>query len=98
MGRIKLEEKYTNFIRNAIDLTVTNTGYPVLGSHLERTGIATRKQLRTLEKQGHIKSIKVVKHYASADPLDVMFSKTGTVYTAYYTERNIPQYVLQQQN
>lgn len=31
---MRLEEKYINYVRNAVDLTVGDTGYPVLGKYL----------------------------------------------------------------
>lgn len=88
MGRISLEEKVATFIRNAIDLSVDETGYPVLGKILEETGIANRKQLRYLEKKGFIKAV-TVRHNIG--------NKGGTHYKAYYTERLVPEWVKKQE-
>jgi len=96
MGRIKLEDNFIKRLQNTLDLTVENTGYPVLAKHLEQIGVANRKQLRALENKGLIKSVKVQKHQPKIDPLGALFGKTSTVYTAYYTERNIPSYIKQQ--
>lgn len=84
MGRITLEEKVINYVRNALDLSVGNTGYPVLGRHLETSGVASRKQLRALEKKGHILSIEV-------------YDPKGTKFVAYYTERKVPEWVTKQE-
>jgi hypothetical protein len=88
MGRTTLEEKVVTFIRNAVDMTVDNTGYPVLAKYLEEASIATRKQLRQLEKKGHLKAI-TVRHNIG--------TKGGTQYKAYYTERLVPEWVTKQE-
>jgi hypothetical protein len=89
MGRKTLEEKVVTYIRNAVDMTVDNTGYPVLGRYLEEAGIANRKQLRSLEKKGLIKAV-TVKHNNGR-------FGSGTQYKAYYTERSIPEWVKKQE-
>lgn len=78
MGRVTLEEKFINYVRNAVDLTVGNTGFPVLGKYLIEAGITSKNKLKVLESKGHLLSIKV-----KAD--------NSTVYKAYYTERNVPK-------
>lgn len=89
MTTIRLEDKFINYVRNSVDLVVGKTGYPVLGKYLIETGIATRQQLRLLEKKKLLKSIDV----KVKNPHNLL----GTIYKAYYTERNIPQYVKEQQ-
>lgn len=84
MTRVTLEEKFINYVRNSVDLTVGNTGFPVLGKHLIEAGITSKNKLKVLEKRGHLISIKV-----KADK--------GTVFKAYYTEREVPKWVQEQE-
>lgn len=83
MGRVTLVEQTIMQILDEIDHIVAETGYPVIGSILERGGIITRKRLRILEKQGYIHSLRIRKGH--------------THYIAYYTD-NVKPKVLEQQN
>lgn len=89
MGRVTLEEKTINYVRNAVDLTVGNTGYPVLGRYLEEAGIATRKQVRVLVRKGLLKEVTVKQNNGRYG--------SGTQYKAYYTERHVPEWVTKQE-
>lgn len=81
----KLQDNYIEQVRNIIDDTVKNSGYPVLGKVLEQTGVANRRKLRILESRGDILSV-IVEHKNGRNGL-------GTRYVAYYTEREVPQWV-----
>lgn len=84
MTRITLEDRFITYVRNAIDMTVDNTGFPVLGKHLSEAGIASKKQLKILESKGMVQAISIK-------------SDQGTVYKAYYTERHVPEWVKEQE-
>ena len=86
MAHVNLTERVVNYVRNSIDLIIGEGDYPVLETMLLKQGIATKQQLKALEAEGHIQSIKV--KLAS----DILPGET-VKYRAYYTERNIPQYV-----
>lgn len=86
---MKLEQSYIEQVRDAIDNTVKNSGYPVVGTVLEVSGIANRKKLRILESRGHIKSVMVRVNNSR-------MSK-GTQYVAYYTEREVPKWIQEQE-
>jgi hypothetical protein len=83
-----LSEKFIAYVRNAIDFTVSQEGgqYPVMGSVITASGIATERQLDKLEEAGHIKSFEV------QVPSTLMPNKTVKM-KAYYTERLVPTYV-----
>lgn len=81
-----VSEQRVNFIRNAIDLIVLDTGYPVLGSTLMTGDIATRKEVRALEHKGLIKGVDV-------NVPSTLLPGKYTTYRAYYTEREVPDYV-----
>lgn len=82
---MRLEEKYINYVRDAVDQTVGDTNYPCLGSILETSGIASRRQLRILEKRGHLQSVTIQRNNGETG--------RGTQYKAYYTERVEPEWV-----
>lgn len=90
MAKVHIEDRIVNYVRNAIDISVEDSGYPVVSWVLTQAGIATREQLRHLETKGHIKSIDV------EAPSSLVPGST-TVYKAYYTERNVPAYVTEQE-
>ncbi len=76
-------EKRKNFIQNAINLIVKDTGYPVLSTTLTSTDLATRQELRALEHKGRIIGIDVE---VPSEALPGKFVQ----YRAYYTEQLIP--------
>jgi hypothetical protein len=78
------EEKRQNYIQNAINLIVKDTGYPVLSTTLTNTDLATRRELRALEHRGRIIGIDV------EVPSEVLPGKF-IQYRAYYTEQLIPE-------
>jgi len=81
-----LEQRFIHYVRNAVDLIVGDSGYPVLSTHLIKSGVATHKQLRQLEEAGHLQAIQI------QVPSTIAPGKT-VPYKAYYTERLIPEYV-----
>lgn len=79
---MRLEERYIHYVKNAINVTVGNTGYPVAGNILSMAGIATRKQLRELERRKHIKSVTVIPKEGT---------KRGQALKAYFTDEQLPK-------
>lgn len=71
------------YITNVIDGLVESTGYPVAGSVIRQSGLATRAELRYMEHKGVLKSC-----YVSAGK--------GAL-SAYYTEGVIPNAIKQKQ-
>ena len=85
---MNLEEKYIEYVRDTIDLTVQGSEdeFPVMGRVLVKASIATWEQLAKLEEQGHLKSIQI-------DVPSVVFPSRTIKEKAYYTERRVPKLV-----
>lgn len=86
MAKVRMEERNINYVRNAIDMVVGETGYPAVGTTLVYSGVASRQDLRYMESKGLIRSVDV------EVPSELVPGKY-TQYKAYYTERNIPEFV-----
>lgn len=86
MAHVNLKDRTVNFVRNSIDIIIGEGEFPVLEQTLLSQGIATKQQLKALEAEGHIKSIKV-------KVPSTLVPGQSVKYKAYYTERVVPQYV-----
>lgn len=90
MTEITLQDRMVNYVRNSIDLIIGDGDYPVLEQTLLTQGIASKKQLKALEANGHILSVKV-------KVPSTLVQGQSVKYKAYYTERIVPAYVKGQQ-
>lgn len=79
---MQLERSFINFIMNSLDISISNTGYPVTAEVMAKSGIADRKKLRLLERKGHIHSVLV----KARNEMGKM-----QLYRAYYTTRELPK-------
>ena len=83
MSKKKLHAVQIEFITATINRLVAKTGLPVAAQTIERAGIATRQELRKLEKDGILKSCLV--------------TAGRGIMNAYYTEGAVPDVVKQKQ-
>ena len=78
-----ISAQQTEFIRETVERLVRRTGFPVTSQVLTGSGIATREELRKLEKKGILKSCLV--------------TAGRGILNAYYTEGAVPDVVKQKQ-
>ncbi len=86
MAKVNMQDRMIHFVRNSIDIIIGDGEFPVLEQTLLSQGIASKKQLKALEADGYIKSIKV-------KVPSTLVQGQSVKYKAYYTERVVPQYV-----